>query len=128
MAEHYRAEYVKCGKKGCKSCPHGPYWYGYERLKGKLHKRYYGKLDPRDKAREREKRETHPWNDVFLKSKVNLALCRMILGMPPQAELKDAKKRFRVLTMELHPDRGGDEAAYKRVVVAWSYIKSFLGE
>jgi hypothetical protein len=24
----YRLERVSCGK-GCKGCPHGPYWYGY---------------------------------------------------------------------------------------------------
>lgn len=126
MAESYRAEYVKCGKKGCKSCPHGPYWYGYERKGGKLHKKYYGKLDPRDRQRDRTKRESHPWDDVFLKSKVNVGICRLILGLPPCAPLADAKKRFRELTREHHPDRGGDEDTYKRIVAAWSYIQSFL--
>lgn len=25
----YQREMVRCGKKRCKSCPHGPYWYSY---------------------------------------------------------------------------------------------------
>jgi hypothetical protein len=29
----YQLERVWCGKKSCKSCPHGPYWYAYLRVK-----------------------------------------------------------------------------------------------
>jgi len=25
----YRQEKRMCGKRGCKGCPHGPYWYAY---------------------------------------------------------------------------------------------------
>jgi DnaJ domain len=124
MAEHFRAEYIKCGKKGCKSCPHGPYWYGYQRIKGKLHKKYYGKVDPRDKAREREKRETHPYDDIFLKSKATLEIAYRILGIEKGMMLQDIKKLFRKMSMQHHPDRGGDEQLYKRIVAAWSYIQS----
>ena len=42
----YRQEKVKCGKEGCKSCPHGPYWYLYWHSQGKLHKQYFGKRKP----------------------------------------------------------------------------------
>lgn len=38
-----RDEFVKCGRKGCKSCPHGPYRYSYQKINGKLHKKYLGK-------------------------------------------------------------------------------------
>jgi len=39
----YQLEKVKCGK-GCKGCPHGPYWYGYFRgKKGKMVSQYIGK-------------------------------------------------------------------------------------
>lgn len=38
----YRLEKVSCGK-GCKGCPHGPYWYGYWREGGKTRSRYIGK-------------------------------------------------------------------------------------
>jgi len=41
-------EYVKCGKPGCKSCPHGPYRYKYWREGGVLKKKYLGK--PEDQA------------------------------------------------------------------------------
>lgn len=39
----YRREHVRCGKPGCKTCPHGPYWYAYYREGGKLRSRYIGK-------------------------------------------------------------------------------------
>lgn len=32
----YQAELIKCGKKNCTKCPHGPYWYAYIRKKGKV--------------------------------------------------------------------------------------------
>lgn len=38
---------IKCGKE-CRRCPHGPYWYGYYRSKGKFISFYLGKkLPPR---------------------------------------------------------------------------------
>jgi hypothetical protein len=42
----YRLESVKCGKPGCKSCPHGPYWYAYFREGDKLRSRYIGRELP----------------------------------------------------------------------------------
>jgi hypothetical protein len=27
----YQLERVRCGKEGCGRCPHGPYWYAYQR-------------------------------------------------------------------------------------------------
>jgi hypothetical protein len=38
----YRLERVSCGK-GCKGCPHGPYWYGYWKEDGKTRSKYIGK-------------------------------------------------------------------------------------
>jgi hypothetical protein len=38
----YRLENVSCGK-GCKGCPHGPYWYGYWKEGGKTRSKYIGK-------------------------------------------------------------------------------------
>ena len=37
---------VKCGK-GCKKCPHGPYWYGYYKSKGRQVSFYVGKELPK---------------------------------------------------------------------------------
>jgi hypothetical protein len=42
----YRLEHVKCGKRGCTRCPHGPYWYAYWREDGRLRSRYIGKNLP----------------------------------------------------------------------------------
>lgn len=36
---------VRCGKAGCTTCPHGPYWYAYWWEDGKRRSRYLGKLD-----------------------------------------------------------------------------------
>lgn len=44
----YRLESVRCGKPGCRSCPHGPYWYAYYRDGGKLRSRYIGRELPED--------------------------------------------------------------------------------
>lgn len=43
-----RQEMVRCGKKGCTRCPHGPYWYAYWRQDGKARSRYIGKQLPGD--------------------------------------------------------------------------------
>lgn len=40
-----RLEGVRCGKRSCTRCPHGPYWYAYWREDGRLRKRYLGR-DP----------------------------------------------------------------------------------
>lgn len=42
----YRQQSVNCGKRGCKTCPHGPYWYAYWREGGRLRSRYIGKSLP----------------------------------------------------------------------------------
>ena len=44
----YRLESVRCGKPGCKTCPHGPYWYAYFREGDKLRSRYIGRELPED--------------------------------------------------------------------------------
>jgi len=43
---NYRLEQVRCGKRGCTRCPHGPYWYAYWREEGRLRSRYIGKTLP----------------------------------------------------------------------------------
>src|SRR5919107_1205969 len=47
----YRLEGVRCGKETCKCVRgklHGPYWYSYTRVKGKVTSQYVGKSLPRD--------------------------------------------------------------------------------
>ncbi len=42
---HLRSQYVKCGKRNCTRCPHGPYWYAYWTEDGRRRSRYVGKLE-----------------------------------------------------------------------------------
>lgn len=42
----YRQEHVRCGKAGCRTCPHGPYWYAYWKEDGRTRKRYVGRQLP----------------------------------------------------------------------------------
>lgn len=39
-----RQRNVKCGKRSCTSCPHGPYWYAYWTEDGKRRSKYVGRL------------------------------------------------------------------------------------
>ncbi|MGI9609801.1 MAG: hypothetical protein ACR2NL_05860 [Acidimicrobiia bacterium] len=39
-----RQQSVRCGKRGCTKCPHGPYWYAYWTEDGRRRSRYVGKL------------------------------------------------------------------------------------
>lgn len=39
-----RKQMVRCGKDGCTTCPHGPYWYAYWTENGKRRTRYVGRL------------------------------------------------------------------------------------
>lgn len=45
----YRLERVRCGKEKCKCARgrlHGPYWYSYTRVGGKIKSQYLGKKPP----------------------------------------------------------------------------------
>lgn len=44
----FRQEHVRCGKAGCRTCPHGPYWYAYWREDGRVRSRYIGRHRPAD--------------------------------------------------------------------------------
>lgn len=47
----YQHQYRKCGKPTCRckrGQPHGPYWYAYARVNGKLTARYVGKDKPEE--------------------------------------------------------------------------------
>jgi len=43
----FESRLTQCGRKGCGSCPHGPYWYELKFIKGgKMHSIYWGKVSP----------------------------------------------------------------------------------
>src|SRR5512142_521711 len=57
----FRYETVRCGKKNCTRCPHGPYWYAYWKEGGRTRSRYVGRVLPQ-KARdvyEKKQRAKH---------------------------------------------------------------------
>jgi hypothetical protein len=51
----YRLEEVRCGKEKCKCANgklHGPYWYSYMRVEGRVKSQYIGKKLPSIKIKE----------------------------------------------------------------------------
>ena len=44
------------------------------------------------------------------------------LGVSPQADQKEIKKAFRKLAMKHHPDKGGDEAEFKKIQNAYDTL------
>jgi hypothetical protein len=44
----YQLELVRCGKRTCRRCPHGPYWYAYfwNYTTGRTRSIYVGKVPP----------------------------------------------------------------------------------
>jgi len=124
MSETFRAEYVKCGKPTCGSCPHGPYWYGYQKRKGKLHKRYIGKVDPHGPGK--EKKAAEPWEAILNERTASASLAWTILGMSPTTSKAAVTKKLRALAMEHHPDRGGNTRTMQCILAAYSYLKHRL--
>lgn len=50
------------------------------------------------------------------------------LGLPAGAQLSEVKTAYRRRVKEVHPDRGGDEAAFKRVREAYTTAKQHAAE
>lgn len=45
------------------------------------------------------------------------------LGLPADADVRAVKARWRRLSLEHHPDRGGDAQEYQRLSEAWAVLK-----
>jgi hypothetical protein len=52
--------------------------------------------------------------------------CWSVLGVPPTATPEEVKARYRELARQHHPDRFGDEEAFKRVSAAYEQASDFL--
>ena len=116
---------MKCGKKSCKGCPHGPYWYGFNHRKGKTTSKYFGKTDPREQAPEAAARPLHAhWEDIFNRNTASRHLALEIMGLPRNAETSSIKMKYKTLSMLHHPDRGGDHKMMTYVNAAYSYLKT----
>lgn len=130
--ETYRCEYVKCGKRGCRKCPHGPYWYGYWREEGKVRKRYVGKVDPHTRAEGKSDTQSEAppvtqerdWREAILNSRTaTRELARRIIGVSAGATREEVRKVYQRRMLDAHPDRGGDKREAAFLNAAWSYLK-----
>lgn len=55
---------------------------------------------------------------------MNERSARAMLGVSPSATTGQVKRAYRRLALELHPDRGGDPAAFQQLVVAQQLLLS----
>jgi len=104
-----RDEMVKCGRKGCKSCPHGPYRYAYWSERGRTRKLYIGKIEkpPVERFDTDEHWNAHLADCAALKIS---ALC-LLLG---KKQFVDARKRCRLAVAKLKLEGALLEAAQLR--------------
>jgi hypothetical protein len=130
----FQQEYVRCGKRNCRSCPHGPYWYEYWRGPRGTQKKYWGKRDPRvtqDAPPPPEPPGPPPattpphWDDITDRRTATIPLAREITGFSGHAVV-DLDAHFRRRSQTEHPDHGGDPHAYALLTCAWSYLRAAL--
>lgn len=123
----WQREYVRCGKRRCKTCPHGPYWYGYWKENGRTKSKYGGKVHPVSGERADAPTEKEdPREKIFNKDTASRKLALRIMGLSDQVSEANIKARYKVLVKELHPDRGGHTKEMQYVVAAFSYLKAFF--
>jgi len=139
MKVNYQREYVRCGKKSCGSCPHGPYWYAYWSEKGKTRKRYVGKELPSSDQGESDQGESDQgesdqereipkhWKGIFEKRAATTALAEEILELFMGYGYQSAKIQYRKLVLLHHPDRGGSHQRFAAINAAWSYLCGVFG-
>jgi hypothetical protein len=118
----YRCEYVRCGK-GCRGCPHGPYWYGYYREEGRLKKKYFGKKDPRSGPAPQTV-PVNPWDAIYCWQTASEQLAREILGVDQAADYMTCRRAYLLACKTMHPDVGGDSRQFQFREAAWSYLKA----
>jgi hypothetical protein len=131
MKETIREEFVKCGKAGCKKCPHGPYRYAYWRENGKLRKRYLGKHVTQDAHTPPPPppppRKPHPWEKINFDRDASLTLACEILGVTQDMNREQCRKRYFHLAKKNHPDCGGENWLFVCLGNAWSYLRKCKG-
>jgi hypothetical protein len=135
MAEWtFKQQYRRCGKPGCGSCPHGPYWYGFRKEGGRTKSRYFGKKDPRpgsphgsgarqEGPRAGAQEAPHPFDAMRDRRTASATLARRILGVDWTAGPAECKSAFRRLSLQHHPDRGGEARMQSWLNLAWEYLQ-----
>lgn len=122
----YSRKYVRCGKAGCRSCPHGPYWYRYRHADGKTYCEYVGKRAAPEGEESWQKIDER-WDRIFARRTATVALACEILGIDEGTSFEVARKVYRRLALEQHPDRGGDQKRFAWTESAWSYLRAARG-
>lgn len=131
------ARFVRCGKARCKTCPHGPYWYGYRKAGNRTQTRYFGREYPQMKAAPPPppprpggpaRTKPHPHDAIHSPMTATAALAKDILGLVPDQPLRKPMldALYRVLVMKHHPDRGGDKDVMCRINSAYAYLVRML--
>lgn len=126
----YIRQYVRCGKRSCTSCPHGPYWYGYayDRHGKRMRSWYVGKQLPDDPAARTAQEmeacstDTSRFDALLKKRTCTWQLAAECLGVCWPIGKAALNSKYRELAKKHHPDHGGDAAAFKHVAAAWSYL------
>lgn len=132
-----QARWVRCGKARCKTCPHGPYWYGYRESGGRTESKYFGRNYPHGAAAPpppppgaggRPPERTHPHDAIHSPRTASARLAKEILGIAdwPSLYLPRLKAHFRELCKVNHPDRGGDRDTMSRMNSAYAYLERML--
>lgn len=124
----YRNEYVRCGKPACRSCPHGPYWYRYQRRGEKVKKEYVGKIKPEDLGGELHREDGRVWDvydDMLAAGGRNRTNAEAVLGLPERYRHGDLLAAYRRGCMIHHPDRGGDTRKMQAINAAWDYLRTY---
>lgn len=111
------------------------YWYVYKRVNGRVCKKYFGdirKLDLQTLERlarsfvEPESEQPPPPRQPTLKFAGTLESALFISGFLTIPNKKALIARYRELSMQHHPDRGGLHQDMVAVNLAYNYLKSFV--
>lgn len=121
----YRSEYVRCGR-GCRGCPHGPYWYAYWREGRRLRKRYIGKVDPREGSAG-DGQAVDVRDRIFARATASEQLACQILEVPYPPMYDECRSAYFRAVKTHHPDRGGDTREFQLREAAWSFLKGTHG-
>lgn len=137
-------EYVRCGKSNCRcmkgGAPHGPYWYGYYREKGRLRSVYIGKTLPKggrraaaeahpddiraSKPKEHEVPERFAWDGRRMSATTAMRI--LAIGNTRRETVLSA---YRDVVRRYHPDRAssdGERVMMTRIMQAANAAKSTL--
>lgn len=117
---HVAKEWIRCGKQGCRKCPHGPYLYEYFRQDGRLKKKYIGK------AFADALPDDEPDEPLAVVEEENLTQdqARVILGVAFGYSFTEMRQSYRDAVRALKPmDAEVAAARYVLLKAAWKVLR-----